>query len=430
MSTTTPPLLPKTVRTWNRLTWPALAILSLIILFGYIRARSNSQARIKTVNDALATARFDEARRLIDQWGQENPRDGEPDYYRARLEVALDHPVEAMDALRKTIEHGYSEEPVLILRAVLQARAGMFDLSEPILRSASENGAEPKAEIAEGLARIYLGTFRLPEAGQAIDRWMQAAPNDARPYMWRNDIDERMAADPAILVRNYRAALQRDPNLESARLGLAQLLLGMKSIDEAEVEFASYIERNPRSLEGQLGAGQVALIKGELNAAETCFKNALEIDPKDPVALSELGLIDLRNNRFLLARDRLKQAVEALPLDPEVRYKYSRALKMSGDDVRAAEESATSDRLKAESDKINDLRKALVQNPKDADLRSEAARWLIEHGHDKEGLEWTELILRQQPGHVETCKLLADYHSKKGNAGLANYYRMAASNTP
>jgi hypothetical protein len=100
---------------------------------------------------------------------------------------------------------------------------------------------------------------------------------------------------------------------------------------------------------------------------------------------------------------------------------------MTGDEAASREETAAVERLRKEHLEMADLRKALVARPTDLDLRFKAARWLIEHGHEAEGLEWTQLILRDRPGHPATCRLLSDHYRKKGNAGLANYYKFAAS---
>ena len=78
--------------------------------------------------------------------------------------------------------------------------------------------------VAKELARIYLSTFRLPRAARAIERWRTLAPEDPRPYMWRNEIASRSDVGHAILILNDRAALDRDPNLDEARLGLAREL--------------------------------------------------------------------------------------------------------------------------------------------------------------------------------------------------------------
>jgi len=197
--------------------------------------------------------------------------------------------------------------------------------------------------------------------------------------------------------------------------------------DEAEVEYATLLERDPQNLRGLIGAGRVALLKGDVQAAIRHDEAALAINPKEKTALRELGLIDLNSGRIGEAYDRLKVAVEVDPFVPEVHYSYSRALKAAGNMTRAAEEAAITERLKKEQQRIIDLRQNLVQRPEDTKLRCEAAKWLIEHGHDQEGLEWTAMILKQKPGDPTTSRLLADYYTRQGNVGLANYYRLDAS---
>jgi predicted Zn-dependent protease len=406
----------------------ALAIGAGLVSQFVSEAQSSSMGRL--AREALAARRYDQARTLIRRWAAESPRSGEPDYYQAVLEVEADRPAEALDAMRRSIARGYPEEPVLILRAVLLARAGQFEQAEPVLTRAFLSGAEPRAEVAEGLSRIYLKTFRLAETTKVLDSWMKAAPDDPRPYLLRNEVDQRINSEPAVLIRNYREALRRDPGLIVARLGLAEKLRETALVEEAETEYAALLGRDPKNVRGLVGAGQIALLQGDLVAATRHLEDALAIDPRDKVALREIGLIDMNSGRTARACDRFAAAVEVDPYDPEIRYSYSRALQMSGKTARAAEESAATERLKKEQQRIADLRQRLVQRPEDVELRSEAARWLIEHGHDKEGLEWTALILRQQPGHPSTCRLLADYYASRGNLGLANYYRLTATETP
>jgi Tfp pilus assembly protein PilF len=411
---------------WKAVVTGVVALSVGVAIAVVVRDRASVAAVAQSARSAVSAHRIDEAHRLIDKWAALRPRDGEPDYCRARLWVIVDQPVEALAAMRRALDRGYPVEPVYILRAVLEARAGQFGAAEPVLKHAIETSAEPAPEIAEGLARMYLGTFRLAEASRALEHWMQAAPEDARPYLWRNQVDERIGADNSALIYNYRVALRLDPSLDSARLGLADLLRKSHKVDEGEVEYATYLSRNPKSVEAHDGAGQIALLKGDLVGAARHFNEALALNPKDPVALREIALIHLRNGQFASARDRFKMAVELAPFDPEVRFNYARALELSGDGARAAEESLATERLRSDQRRIDELRQALVQRPGDADLRCEAAKWLIDHGHEKEGLEWTELILRQAPGHPQTCRILADFHARRGNVGLANYYRMAA----
>jgi predicted Zn-dependent protease len=403
-----------------------LAGAALVVAIGaafYVRERAEARRAARLAREAIAARRDPEAGALLARWAALEPRSGEPEFYRAMLEVQSGSPAEALDAMRRAIALGHPEPPVLVLRAILLARAGRPDEAEPVLARAFQDSDEPRAEVAESLSRIYLNSFRLAEAARVLDGWARFAPEDARLYLRRNEIDERTTGDPAVLIRNYREALRRDPGLNEARLGLAEKLREASLIDEAQVEFAELLRRDPKNIRGLVGEGGIALLKGDIQTAIHDYQAALELDPKERAALRELGLIDLSAGRVSQALARLKLASELDPFEPEAHYCYSRALRVAGETARAAEEAATTERLKKEKQRVADLRQTLVQQPENADVRCEVARWLIEHGHEKEGLEWTHLILRQKPGHPATCRLLVDFHARRGEHGLANYYR-------
>jgi predicted Zn-dependent protease len=394
--------------------------------FWLARAWTGSTALAREAREAIVARRFDEARRAIDRWVARHPEEGEPYYWRARLEVALDHPKEAIDAMDQAVRRGNDPAPIAPLRAVLLARAGRHQEAEPTLQKAFFEGKTFDPEVAEALSRIYLSSYRLSPASKVLERWIRESPGDYRPYLYMTEVDQRSDVDASVMINHYRMALHRDPTLDKARLGLADKLREVSRDAEAEIEYDAYLERNPGSVEGHIGAGQVALRQGDLPRASLHFSEVLAANPREPVALRELAQIDLRAGRWGQARDRLKTVVEADPYDPEVRLSYARALKMSGDEGGARRETDTVQRLRKEHAQMSELRKALVQRPDDPQLRFQAARWLLEHGHEAEALEWCRLILRNKPGHGETCRLLADYYERHGNAGLANAYRNAA----
>ena len=74
-------------------------------------------------------------------------------------------------------------------------------------------------------------------------------------------------------------------------------------------------------------------------------------------------------------------------------------------------------RLRKEHDQIIQLRYAVLKNPRDLDTRFQVAKWMMEHGHEDEGLKWTKEILRADPRHAQTHRVLADYYAKHGEPG-------------
>lgn len=374
-------------------------------------------------NRSLASHEFAEAEALIQQRFARNATDAQGFYFQACLELARDQPDRAMSAMREALEKGYSEDSILGLRAVLLARAGQYQDALPPLEKALATSAIPESLAYEGLSRIYLSTMQLNQASKAIDAWMKASPLDDRPYLWKNEIAERVGADLDGIVSNYREAIKRNPSNFKASIALAQLLLKTNRMEEAEIEFQSCLKQRPDDSDVLLGLGQISLHKADTNAAGLYFKKVLETKPDDITALTELAQIEIQKGELEPACDRLKKASELMPFESEIHYKYAQALKLAGQAELAKRVSAQAAQLRADQDKIQEMRKALVQQPDNYDLRFEASRWLLTHGHEKEGLEWVELILKQKPGHKPTCQFMAEYFEKKQDFGLANYYK-------
>lgn len=399
----------------------AVAVISVYLL--YARSARRIEAVASQAREGVKSGPIDEAQRLVEKWAALVPDDGEPDYYRAWLDIRAIRPAQAMDSVRSAVNKGYPQEPVEVLRAILLAQADRFEEAVPILLQAFQRDSGPVAEIADSLVRYYMRTVRLGEADAVITRWMEVAPQDARPYVWRADVYKRGGREHELIIRDLREALRRDPSLDDARLDLAGTF-SPSQIDEAEEEYTKILARRPKSTAAIVGLGRLALLKGDIQEAERRFEEALAIDPKLPRALRELALLDVKFGRIRQARDRLEQAVRVEPEDLELHYSYARVLAAAGDTKAAAEQTRIAEKLRKDQKQIDELRLQLASQPDNLEIRSEVARWLIEHDHEQEGLDWTRRILSAKADHPATCRLLADYYAKKKNPGLANYYRM------
>ena len=132
-------------------------------------------------------------------------------------------------------------------------------------------------------------------------------------------------ADPAILIENYRAALERDTSLDKARLALAEELRNDRQFDDAEQEYRIYLKRNPTDATALVGLGRNFFQRGDLDTSTEYFEAALKVDPRQPDALKELGQIDLRLGRFQKACERLQLLCEIQPYEYDVRYSWAQA---------------------------------------------------------------------------------------------------------
>jgi tetratricopeptide (TPR) repeat protein len=380
-----------------------------------------------TVRHAFAARRIEEAREPLRRWLALQPGSGEAYYFKAWAALAADQPDEAAQAIDQARKLGFDRALLDCLLAIGQSRSDRFKEAEPILEEAALEQVEPKDMVAKELARIYISSYRLDQAARAIEQWRTLAPEDPQPYIWRNEILSRSEVGAAVPIQNYRAALERDPNLDKARLGLAQQLSKARRFDEAEQEFLTYLKRKPNDATALLGLGRNAFQVGEVDEARRYFQSALEANPRQPDALKELSQIDLRLGRFQKACESLERLTQINPFDPEVRYSYAQALKLTGDDARSKLEFEQSVRLRKEQEEIVQLRNSSLQDSNNLSNRLRVAKWMFDHGLQDEGLKWTKEILRVDPRHVPTHELLAEYYGKEGDAGLANYHRVMAS---
>jgi tetratricopeptide (TPR) repeat protein len=417
----------KSVRWW---------VAAVLVLMGIAAATDWAYNRYRlaqlagTVRQLFAARHYEQAREPLRRWLSEWPGSAEAHYYKAWLSLAFDQPRETIEAIEQAKQLGYVLDPLAYLVAIYQARAGHVNQAEPVLVRAYRQESEPRLEVAKEMAKIYLASYRLTQAAEAIERSRLLAPEDPQPYLWSNEIASRGSAEPAILIQNYRAALERNPNLDKARLGLAEQLSKDRRFDDAEQEYRTYLERNPKDASALVGFGRNFFQRGDLDTATQYFEAALKVDPRQPDALKELGQIDLRLGRFQKASERLRLLTEIQPYEYEVRYSYAQALKLGGDQARAQIETEHAARLRKEQDHVAQLRTNLLSNPSDAAIRYEVAKWMLENGHEREGLKWTSEILRAEPRHGPTHRILADYYQKQGNPGRANYHRLMASTEP
>jgi tetratricopeptide (TPR) repeat protein len=406
-----------------------VALVSVAAVAGvYLGYREYQVSRLaRSVRQQFAERRFAAAREPLARWLAARPSSGEAQYYRGWSALVGDDPPEAIAAIERSRRLGYDPERLDCLTAIYHSRASRYGLAEPALEAAYHRGTPPQALVARELARIYLSTYRLIQANEVIEVWKGLDRDDPEPYLWANEIATRSAVDPTVLIQNYRAALDRDPQSAKARLGLAQQLSKVRRFDEAEQAYRGYLDLNPRDAAAYVGLGRDAFQQADIDKAASLFEKALELSPRDAIALRELAQIELRRGRFPKARERLELLTQIEPFDPDAHYALARVLRVLGDEKRARAKDERAAVLRKEEAEILKLRERLLNKPGDLATRFEVAKWMLLHGHDDEGIKWTAEIIRADPRHAPTHQMLAEYFQKQGNSGLANYHRLMAA---
>ena len=393
--------------------------------FGGVAAREARRANL-----ALEQGQIDQAVIAAERWLKSAPNSADAHYLKARIAWIQKDPAIVDRELTQAEKLGYSWHQLARLRGLLLARGSQKSQAETMLRWQLDHSTDHDSEVEEALARLYMGTFRLGEAAAVLDRWMREAPKDARPYLLRADIDLRNHASSEVMIGLYQAALKRDSSLDQARLGLAEQLRMSFRHAEAASEYALYRAHMPDDPLGYLGAGQNALEMGDIPTAKDLLDRALALAPQHSEVLAAQATLELQEGRLEKALQFFEQSIKADPFDHWNHYQRMLILARLGRKAEAEDERQTVERLKRENSRFAEISTALLRKPLDLRLRGEAARWLMDHGHDEEAVEWANLVLLSDPTDPAMNRLLADHYRRKGSSfGLANFYEAPIART-
>jgi Tfp pilus assembly protein PilF len=373
---------------------------------------------------AVAAGRFEKAVEPLTRWLDAQPSSAEAHYLKARLALARKDGKEAAAELAVAQSLGYPQIEIDRIDGLVKAGNNRSEEAEPLLAGVFNQASAPDPEVDEALTRIYLQSYKLQQAARVLARWMRDAPRDPKPYLWHTELDVRLHRPDAESEAHYRGALERDPRLGKARLGLADVLYKMKRYKEAAQEYARYLADNPNDVQGYVAAARNALDLGDDAQAVAYLDRGLAIAPDDGDALTERAGIDQRHGDYTTALARLNRALATTPELPIALYRRSLVL-----DRMARRKDANADRRKLaqvnrEREELNKLIDKLKRDSHNLELRLEIAQWMFAHGRDDEGKRWAELILSSRRDFEPANRLLANYYQARGDDGLANYYRM------
>lgn len=243
---------------------------------------------------ALAAGRYDQAALPLRRWLKASPSSAEAHALSAQLALCARRPGKSHARAESSPFAWVSECDSEWLHAAALARIGRYAEAEPILVELYQPGTKPDALVDEALARLYLMTYRLKQAEQVIQQWIRDAPHDGRPFLWLTEFDRRMEVDNTdALETHYRQALDRDPDLDAARLGLADTLRKVHRNAEAAPEYDRYLDRHPSDATALAGAGRNDIDLNATGRAADRLEKALALDPRDPAALKGRAEIDL-----------------------------------------------------------------------------------------------------------------------------------------
>ncbi len=386
------------------------------------REPSNDQFQVES---AYRSGQFQIASNHADVWVKRHPKWPDAWLWRARLDLALNQPAKASEALQKAESLGAKPAEAQVVRSIAGAFAGRFAEVEPLLRNEFNRTGPPDPLLDEALARIYVGSYDMARGSLVLAKWKKDAPNDPKPFLISAEVDSR-TGNSAKALTDYREALARDPLSIKALFGLAEELRKSQQLAPAADAYDNLLRLQPNHPQALYGAGCVAADLGQPEKARQWLKQAIALSPSHALALHRLAELTIRESDFKTAIELLDKAQAIDPFDLEISTSRGFVLNQLGRTHELKVELARSKRLRAELDTLLAAQALLVRAPKELNAQRTIMNWMFAHGKPEEGIRWGESILRDHPFEPTICEAMANHYASTGQPGLANSYRSMA----
>ena len=199
------------------------------------------------------------------------------------------------------------------------------------------------------LEESYRRTHKGADARQAFIELSSRYPDSALLHkLMGMAYDEQ--GDFQNAVREFEAALQKDPNLTEVRFGIGLAYLKLHEEGNAEKWMRAEVDRNTCHAMALYYLGNIEQTSGRLPAAQEHYANAVECSPKYVDAHIGLGTVLEAQGRDKDALAAFRRAVESDPQNSAARYRLGRALAKVGQVRAAQEEFAKARELKDAAD--------------------------------------------------------------------------------
>jgi tetratricopeptide (TPR) repeat protein len=285
-----------------------------------------------------------------------------------------------------------------------------------------DQNSPESALILETLARAYMQNHRYGPAYACLSRWAEVAPDSAEPPRWRGWILEHLG-DREEAIKEYKRALELDPDLVPVRLRLTEVYLERSDPLAALPHLERLHKQFPDRPDIMARLGQCRFLQGETQAARRLLEAAIEQLPQDSAVLIHLAKVEMQEDHPAKAEAWLRRALELDPADTEAEFRLAAALRAQN---RSDEARAMLERY--EKDRAMWIR--VAQNLRqDVDSSNLDAAALTEIGvlflrtDERLGRYWLHRALKRDPGYQPAHQALAEHHDRKGELEKADLHR-------
>ena len=282
-------------------------------------------------------------------------------------------------------------------------------MPDPLLRALDGLIETPQSHRDRGLDAAALLDW--PEAVRNYRLAVEADPDYAAMRVNLGTALERVG-DARGALAEYDAALGLDPGLWEAWYGRADLLERGGRDEDAIASYRSAIAENPTFVAAHLRLANALRRTDRLEEALTQYRRVIELRPGDPGARFGEAMALVRLGRYGEARDRLEEALRVLPDQPMFGPALARVLAAAPDD--AVRDGARAWELVA----------GLADDQQHPGVFETLAMALAEVGHFDLAVDWQRLAMTTaaRAGRGDVAAQMA--------ASLALYANRRPSRTP
>ena len=321
-------------------------------------------------------------------------------------------------------------------KALMEAQKGDIAPVEKYLRGLLEKKDRPEAAlILEALTRGYLENLQFVETQACLKEWSETKPSDAQGFYLRgralaelpSGVDNwgRRVAPPEA-IKDYRRALDLDPQHEGAGLRLAEASLDTGKVEEAQALFRNLLTQSPGNPGALLGLSRSLRGAGKLQEAQAVLDKLLEKHPRHVEGLTERAQLEVDTGKVDSAVALVRKALELRPHDRQANYTLSLCLRRLGRQQEAEQATTRFRQLEESSKRLLELEKVVLKKPNDPVPRCEAGVLLLGLGEQRDGVRWLMSAVRVDPRHRPAHKALAEYYERIGKKDLAEkHHRLA-----
>jgi Tfp pilus assembly protein PilF len=170
-------------------------------------------------------------------------------------------------------------------------------------------------DVKKGIAALKSGD--LPSAKSSFDAAIAKNPKQADAYHYRGVVEDQMG-QKADAEKDYRKALEIQPDLEESAVNLAAIDIENGKYDDAVTLMRKASAKNPKSAAIHVNLAMALSGKMDVDGADKEFDEAMKLEPNNALTAVTYAQHLARNGKAKEAAAKLEQATRVAGGDPGV----------------------------------------------------------------------------------------------------------------